>query len=144
MVLSFLQGCLALAYVQPSTHTQTWYALDTINACDVSLAQFTSATATSRCAGITTDGAVRLQIVNEQYFAFRKLEEGKLQTWLQERNLPWFGGTVATLDPASMAKAYPYLRNGGVGQANAGASPSGAMPSPFAGLKLPKMPWDSE
>ena len=71
--------------------------------------QFTSATATTKGVCITQDGRLRVQFANEWFFVFKKLEEGELQAWLQERKLPWVGGTVATLDTAAVAKAYPYL-----------------------------------
>ena len=74
----------------------------------------TSATATTKGVGIVSPPAargalLRVMFTNNFFFVFRKLEEGELEAWLQERSLPWVGGTVPTLDPDAMAKAYPYL-----------------------------------
>ena len=94
--------------------------------------QFSQATATTKGVGITADGKLRVMFVNGGFFIFEKLGDGELGRWLQERKLPWFGGTVATLDQASMAKAYPYLAagdkvegGGGGGGKGKGATRSG-------------------
>jgi hypothetical protein len=102
--------------------------------------QFSEATATTKGVGITSDGSLRLGFVNGDFFAFKKLGEGELGGWLQEKRLPWVGGTVATLDPEAMAKAYPYLAQGDApgGGGGGGDAKGGGGGNPFGF----KMPWD--
>ena len=91
--------------------------------------------------GIKADGKLRVMFVNGGFFIFEKLGDGELGRWLQERKLPWFGGTVATLDQASMAKAYPYLAAGDKVEGGGGGGGKGKGGNPF-GFEMPKMPWD--
>ena len=85
------------------------------------------------------DGKMRVQFANGFFFVFKKLGEGEsVNAWLQERRLPWVGGTVATLDPEKMAEAYPYLKDGQGAQQAGGGDNGGGGGNPFGF----KMPWD--
>jgi len=100
--------------------------------------QFTSATATTKGVAIVADGKMRVMFTNGFFFVFKKLGEGALNAWLQERRLPWYGGTIATLDTEAMAKAYPYLSEQQPGGAGGGDGGGGGG-NPFGSFK---MPWD--
>jgi hypothetical protein len=76
--------------------------------------------ATYRAVCITSDGKTRLGLIDGKFFIFRKLDEGELEQWLQRRNLPFVGGTVATLNQQDMKVAYPYLGKGGQNEEGAG------------------------
>jgi hypothetical protein len=79
---------------------------------------FTGATATIRCACVSADGSMRLGCVDGEggkksggtaYFVYQKMGAGELEAWLEERQLPLFGGTVPTLSTEELRAAYPYL-----------------------------------
>ena len=72
---------------------------------------------------------------------FKRLDEGELNKWLQERRLPWYGGTVPTLDTGAMKEAYPYLNVDGGEIPKMGGGGGGGMPG---GFQMPKMPWESD
>lgn len=83
-------------------------------------ANFEGATATVRCVCVTTDGSMRLGCVDgaqgsgassKAYFVYKRLAAGELDAWLEERQLPYFGGTVPTLSTDELRAAYPYLEN---------------------------------
>lgn len=101
--------------------------------------QFTSATATSKGVCFTCEGSVRMGFTpsgnSGAYYVYRKLGEGEMNEWLQSKGLPLVGGTVATLDPDEMAKAYPYLRKGEKPNAggDGGGGPFGGGWNPFGG-----------
>jgi len=79
---------------------------------------FTGATATIRCACISSDGSMRLGCIDADggigsagtaYFVYQRMGPGELDAWLEERQLPLFGGTVPTLSTEELRVAYPYL-----------------------------------
>jgi len=80
---------------------------------------FSVATATSRGLCITADGAVRLGRLTgpdgnsasaDGYLVFKKLEDGRLERWLEERRLPVRGGTMAFMTQEQRRESYPYMK----------------------------------
>jgi len=73
--------------------------------------EFTSAKFTTQGNGFTSSGDLRIHATSSGFNVYRRMPDGQLESWLQERDLPWVGGTTATLDSESLARAYPYLKD---------------------------------